>query len=72
MKYSIQNHYQTLAKKYDKFWGSSPEFINFLTQKIIESLKLVSTDILMENIGKRSCWYWSPSSSYWSLPLAVC
>ena len=48
MKYSIQNHYQTLANKYDKFWGSSPEFINFLTQKIIESLKLVSTDILVD------------------------
>ena len=48
MKYSIQNHYQTLAQKYDQFWGSSPEFINFLTQKIIESLKLVSEDILVD------------------------
>lgn len=48
MKYSIQNHYQTLANKYDQFWESSPEFINFFTEKIIESLKLVSEDILVD------------------------
>ena len=48
MKYSIQNHYQNLAKKYDDFWGSSPDFIQFLAQKIIESLRLVPTDILVD------------------------
>ncbi|MGK7940745.1 MAG: class I SAM-dependent methyltransferase [Crocosphaera sp.] len=48
MKYSIQNHYQNLAKKYDDFWGSSPDFIQFLAQKIIESLRLVPTDVLVD------------------------
>jgi ubiquinone/menaquinone biosynthesis C-methylase UbiE len=48
MTYSIQNHYQTLAKRYDQFWASSPEFITFLTEKIIEALQLVTTDQLVD------------------------
>ncbi|MEL4896133.1 class I SAM-dependent methyltransferase [Crocosphaera sp. Alani8] len=48
MKQSIQNHYQTLADNYDQFWGISPEFIKFITQKIIESLNLVPDDVLVD------------------------
>ncbi|MDJ0509364.1 MAG: class I SAM-dependent methyltransferase [Crocosphaera sp.] len=48
MKYSIQNHYQNLANKYDDFWSSSPDFIRFLGQNIISSLQLVPRDILVD------------------------
>ncbi|HAC65095.1 MAG TPA: SAM-dependent methyltransferase [Cyanothece sp. UBA12306] len=48
MKYSIQNHYQNLAHKYNNFWGYSPEFIDSLTKKIIEYLKLTDTDKLVD------------------------
>ncbi|EAZ92763.1 class I SAM-dependent methyltransferase [Crocosphaera chwakensis] len=48
MKNSIQNHYQNLASQYDKFWGDSSQFINFLTQAIIENLQLKPTDILVD------------------------
>ncbi|MDJ0599413.1 MAG: class I SAM-dependent methyltransferase [Crocosphaera sp.] len=48
MQYSIQEHYQSLAKQYDDFWGTSSDFIEFLTKKIIEYLKLNTTDILVD------------------------
>ncbi|MDJ0661056.1 MAG: class I SAM-dependent methyltransferase [Crocosphaera sp.] len=48
MQYSIQEHYQNLAKQYDDFWDTSAEFIEFLTKKIIEHLQLKSTDILVD------------------------
>ncbi|MGK7884097.1 MAG: class I SAM-dependent methyltransferase [Crocosphaera sp.] len=48
MKYSIQEHYQKLAKKYDDFWGNSSDFIEFLSKKIIENLQLKSTDNLVD------------------------
>lgn len=48
LKYSIQNHYQNLAKQYDDFWGCSPDFIQFLTKNIINFLKLSYTDILVD------------------------
>ncbi|CCQ57109.1 class I SAM-dependent DNA methyltransferase [Crocosphaera watsonii WH 8501] len=48
MKYSIQEHYQKLAQQYDDFWGTSSDFIDFLTQAIILNLQLKSTDILVD------------------------
>ncbi len=48
MKYSIQEHYQKLAKQYDDFWGNSSDFIEFLSKKIIENLQLKSTDNLVD------------------------
>ncbi len=40
LKYSIQDHYQILAKQYDDFWGCSPGFIQFLTKNIINTIIL--------------------------------
>lgn len=48
MQYSIQDHYQKLAEKYDNFWANSSEFIYFLTKAIIENLQLKSTDSLVD------------------------
>ncbi len=48
MKYSIQEHYQNLAKQYDDFWGTSSHFIEFFTKKMIENLQLKSTDVLVD------------------------
>ncbi|MDJ0842697.1 class I SAM-dependent DNA methyltransferase [Crocosphaera sp.] len=48
LQYSIQDHYQNLAKQYNDFWGTSTDFIEFLTEKIIEHLHLKSTDVLVD------------------------
>ncbi len=48
MKYSIEDHYQNLAKQYDEFWANSSEFIDFLTKAIIGNLQLKSTDSLVD------------------------
>lgn len=48
MNYLSREHYQKLAQNYDKFWVYSPEFIDFLTQKIIDVLELKSTDTLVD------------------------
>lgn len=48
MQYSIQEHYQKLANQYDDFWANSSEFIDFLSQAIIEHLQLKITDILVD------------------------
>ncbi len=48
MKYSIQEHYQKLATQYDDFWGTSSDFIEFLSKKIIEHLQLKPQDSLVD------------------------
>ncbi|MGK7955488.1 MAG: class I SAM-dependent methyltransferase [Crocosphaera sp.] len=48
MQYSVQEHYQKLATQYDDFWGTSSDFIEFLSHKIIEALQLKPQDILVD------------------------
>lgn len=45
---SVQEHYKMLAENYDDLWEYSPEFINFIGNKIIEYLELKSTDLLVD------------------------
>ena len=43
-----QNHYQRISSIYEDLWSYSPEHMRFLTTKIIESLQLRTTDILVD------------------------
>lgn len=44
----IQNHYQNLASKYDNLWFYSEDFVRFITEKIIEHLRLSIADTLVD------------------------
>ncbi len=48
MNARTQNHYQKIANIYDDLWSYSPEYIKFLTRKIIEHLQLNPTDTLVD------------------------
>ncbi len=44
----VQNHYQKLSQNYDDLWNYSPDFIQFLSKNICESLNLKPTDIFLD------------------------
>lgn len=48
MQEVLDKHYQRLAKDYDEFLYYSPEFVRALTEKMIEKLQLVETDVLAD------------------------
>ena len=43
-----QNHYQRISSIYEDLWSYSPEHIKFMTTKIIEYLRLKTTDNLVD------------------------
>jgi ubiquinone/menaquinone biosynthesis C-methylase UbiE len=44
----IHNHYQKLAGIFEELWFYSEDFVQFITNKIIEHLSLVNTDVLVD------------------------
>jgi len=48
MQKVIDKHYQRLAKDYDEFLYYSPEFVRALTEKMVDQLKLASSDLLAD------------------------
>ena len=48
MTNKTQEHYQNIANIYDELWTYSEEFIQFLTAKIVASLQLKPTDVLVD------------------------
>lgn len=44
----VQQHYQKIANIYNDLWTHSPEFVGFLTRKIVASLHLQPADILVD------------------------
>ncbi len=44
----MQDHYQRLAEKYNNLWSYSQDFIEFISQNIVNYLNLKSTDTLAD------------------------
>lgn len=44
----IKEHYINIAENYDDFWGYTPDFVSFVSQKIVQYLELNPRDLFVD------------------------